>query len=230
MKQRAVFFDLAGTLTDPKLGITRCIEHAMTRLGRVSPAADELDWCIGPPLRGSFSRLLDSPDDELVEQAITLYRERYATVGLFENTLYAGIPDALRALRGSGYRTFVVTSKPGVYAVRIVEHFSLTEFFDRVYGSELDGTRNDKDELIAYALANERLDPAQVVMVGDREHDAVGARKCDVRFVGVTYGYGTEAELRAHGASALAASPREIVGAVDALFGADRQERRKRID
>ena len=206
----AVFFDLDGTLTDPKPGITGCIRHALSGLGRVAPAVDDLLWCIGPPLSRTFATLLETTDDALVARAMTLYRERFGTIGLFENALYPGIPEALGAVRAAGCATYVMTSKPHVYATRIVEHFGLAPLFDRVYGSELDGTRVDKTDLIAYALAQERLDPARVVMIGDLEHDAIGARRCGLRVIGVTYGYGTETELRAHGAELIAGSPAAI--------------------
>ena len=215
---RAVFFDLDGTLTDPKPGITRSIQHAMRALERPIPEAEDLLWCIGPPIRPSFARLLDSSADDLVDAAIALYRERYAVIGLYENAVYPGIPEAVKAVRASGYGTFVVTSKLHRFATRIVEHFSLAPLFDRIYGSELDGRRVDKGELIAYALDEEGLRPSDVVMVGDREHDVIGALKCGMRSIGVTYGYGTELELRTHGAALIAASPFEIVDLVDRLF------------
>jgi phosphoglycolate phosphatase len=213
-----VFFDLDGTLTDPKPGITECIRHALRGLGRTAPAMDELLWCIGPPLAKTFATLLDTTDPELVTRALALYRERFGTVGLYENALYPGIPDAVAAVRDAGFATYVMTSKPHVYATRIVEHFGLTPLFDHVYGSELDGTRVEKGDLIAYALAHERLDPARVVMIGDREHDAIGARRNGVRVIGVTYGYGSEAELRREGAALIAESPASIPALVTRLL------------
>jgi phosphoglycolate phosphatase len=215
---RAVFFDLDGTLTDPKPGLTGSIRYALAGLGRALPHADELQWCIGPPLRQSFARLLDSTDDALLDRAMALYRERFGTIGLFENAVYPGIPEALAAVRAAGLATYVMTSKPHVFATRIVAHFGLDHLFERVYGSELDGTRVDKGELIAHALAAERLDPARVVMVGDREHDAIGAMRCGVRAIGVAWGYGTDAELRAHGVELIAEAPAAIPGLVSAVF------------
>lgn len=215
---RAVLFDLDGTLTDPKPGITECIRHALSGLGRTPPPADELLWCIGPPLLRSFATLLDTDDPALTAGALALYRERFGTVGLYENALYPGIPEAVAAVRAAGCATYVATSKPHVYATRIVEHFALTPLFDRVYGSELDGTRVDKGDLIAHALAEERLDPTRVVMVGDREHDAIGARRCGVRTIGVRYGYGSEAELRASGVDRIAAAPGDIPSLVATLL------------
>jgi len=208
--RRAVLFDLDGTLTDPKPGITECIRHALRRLGRTPPHPDELLWCIGPPLTGNFARLLGTEDSALIASAVALYRERFATVGLYENALYPGIPEALTRVRAAGWATYVATSKPHVFARRIVEHFGLADSFDAVYGSELDGTRVDKGDLIAYAIGEEKLTPARAVMVGDREHDVIGARRCGMRVIGVSYGYGAEAELRAHGADLIAPSPDSI--------------------
>jgi phosphoglycolate phosphatase len=222
MSAGAVFLDLDGTLTDPKPGITECIRYALAKLGRTPPAADDLVWCIGPPLPGSLGRLLDTDDQALIARALALYRERFGTVGLYENALYPDVPDALAALRAAGLALYVVTSKPHVYAEPIVAHFGIAHLFERVYGSELDLTRVDKGELIAHALAQEGLEPARVVMVGDREHDMVGARRCGVRAIGVTYGYGSEADLRAHGAALIAHAPGAIPRLVASLLGSAR--------
>jgi phosphoglycolate phosphatase len=202
-----ILFDLDGTLTDPKPGITRCIQHALTALGYPVPLEDELLWCIGPPLRGSFSHLLDSTDNGLLDKALWLYRERFAEVGLFENALIPGVTEALDSLKNLDAKLFLATSIPSVYAARIIGHFGLDGYFDKLYGSELDGTLSDKAELIAHILAQESINPATAVMVGDREHDVVGAMRCGIKSIGVTYGYGTEAELLAHGASAIAHTP-----------------------
>ena len=218
MTTRAVFFDLDGTLTDPKPGITECIRHALGGLGRTPPPADELLWCIGPPLSASFATLLETTDDTLIARSLALYRERFGTVGLYENAVYPGIPEAVAAVRAAGFATFVATSKPHVYARRIVEHFGLDTLFDGVYGSEMDGTRVEKADLIAYALTAERLAPGRVLMIGDRQHDMIGARRCGVRAIGVSYGYGSEAELRAHGAEAIAHAPAAIPTLVTGLL------------
>jgi phosphoglycolate phosphatase len=200
------------------MGITRCIRHAMAALGRVPPAESDLLWCIGPPLQASFARLLETEDQSLLNQAMTHYRDRFSTVGLYENALYAGVPEMLSDLRGRGYRTYVATSKPRVFAEQILEHFQISTLFDGIYGSELDGTRVDKGELIAYLLITEGLDSNRVIMVGDREHDMVGSAKCGVPCVGVTYGYGSETELLSHGAAKLARDPAQVVTQIDALF------------
>lgn len=208
---KTVFCDLDGTLTDPKIGITGCIQYALERLGAPVPETDQLLWCIGPPLRGSFATLLD---EARADAAVALYRERFGDIGLYENTLYEGIPDALQALRDSGVRLFVATSKPHVYAERIVEHFGIREHFERIFGSELDGTRVDKTELLAYALTETGTVAADAAMIGDREHDMIGAANNGLFGVGVLYGYGTQEELQSAGAQRLADIPGGIPGTV----------------
>jgi len=208
--QSVVLFDLDGTLTDPKLGITRCIQYALSELGYKPPDADELHWCIGPPLKDSFSQLLKTLDYTVIEQAILLYRRRFATIGLFENSLYPQIPEILKAIRFAGYKTFVATSKPYIYATQIIEYFGLLLLFDDVYGSEFDGTRSIKGDLIQHILRTENLSSSSVVMVGDRSHDIIGAKQHQIASIGVTYGYGTEEELKAQGADLIAHSPDDI--------------------
>jgi phosphoglycolate phosphatase len=205
-----VLFDLDGTLTDPKIGITTCIQYALHQLDYESPETEQLLWCIGPPLIVSFAKLLQTNDKALIDRAITLYRDRFATVGLFENALYPQIPETLKSIRAAGYQTYIATSKPHMFAKRIIEHFDLTSLFDGIYGSELDGTRSDKAELIQHILLTENLIPAKTVMVGDRSHDAIGAKKNQLLAIGVTYGYGSEEELKLHGVDLIANSPEEI--------------------
>ena len=170
----AIYFDLDGTLTDPKPGITRSIQYALSKLDHHTiPTEDELTWCIGPPLRASFVRLLGAEDH--ADRAVSLYRERFSDIGLFENAVYDGISEVLTTLSQSGQRLFVATSKPHVFATRIVEHFGLRHHFEHVFGSEFDGTRVDKSDLLAYALMIAAVDPSKTVMIGDRSHDMVGA-------------------------------------------------------
>lgn len=192
-----LLLDLDGTLTDPHLGITRCIQFALTRMERPVPPPEELLWCIGPPLRHSFSALLDSDDPSLLDIALHHYRQRFATVGLFENEVYPDIPEALAAIRTSGKRLFLATSKPGVFARQILDHFDLSRFFDGVYGSELDGGRVDKTELINHIMHNERLSQQTTLMVGDRKYDIIGGRNNGIATAAVTYGYGNGDELAA---------------------------------
>jgi phosphoglycolate phosphatase len=210
-----ILFDLDGTLTDSFEGITKCIAHALTKLGRPTPPPESLGWCIGPPLKKSFTRLLDSQDDAMAEQALALYRERFGSVGLFENELYEDIPQVLETLKNTGYDLYVATSKPGVYAKRIIQHFGLDKFFKGIHGSELDGTRTDKTSLIAHVLEMESLSADATVMVGDREHDMIGAKANGVPCLGVLWGYGTREELEASGAYACINRPGELIGMVN---------------
>jgi phosphoglycolate phosphatase len=207
-----VFFDLDGTLTDPKIGITASIQHALEKLNLPVPTQDELTWCIGPPLRASFVALLGG--EEHADRAVALYRERFGDTGLFENELYAGIEEALTAVAASGRKLFVATSKPHVFADRIIDHFGLRKYFGRVFGSELDGTRVDKSELLRYALEETATDPASTVMIGDRKHDMIGAANNGMSAIGVLYGYGSRDELTKAGAAHLCKSPGEIPGYV----------------
>lgn len=204
-----VLFDLDGTLTDPKVGITTSIRHAMRELGRPLGPEVDLDWCIGPPLIDAFARLLDG-DRALAEAGVAAYRARYGTVGLFENAVYPGIPDLLEALVADGRRLVLATSKPRVFAARILDHFDLARRFDAIHGSELDGTRVHKTDLLPWILEVEAIDPAAAVMVGDREHDVIGARAAGVATIGVAWGYGGEGELARAGAA-------RLVETVDAL-------------
>jgi len=198
-----LFFDLDGTLTDPGVGIVRCIRHALAAFGRDGYDDARLRRCVGPPLADSFHELLGTDDPAPVTRAIALYRERFGEVGLFENAVYAGIPELLHGLHARGSELFVVTSKPHVYARRIVRHFGLDGWFRQIYGSELDGTRVHKRELIRWVLEREALAPGEACMIGDREHDVAGARANGVPAIGVLWGYGSREELVAAGPDAL---------------------------
>jgi phosphoglycolate phosphatase len=203
----SIFFDLDGTLTDPRTGITACIQYAMEKLNHDVPSEDELLWCIGPSLLKSFATLVGEKN---ASKALALYRERFADIGWQENLPYAGVNEVLNGLQDAGHRLFVATSKPHVYANRIVEHFGMGEFFTRVYGSELDGTRVEKADLLQYALADSKS-RKQSIMIGDRHFDAIGASHNAMRFVGVTYGFGSEQELREAGTTRLIAQPRALL-------------------
>lgn len=206
-----VIFDLDGTLTDPKPGITRCIAYALEKMGCAVPELDSLTWCIGPPLPDSFPKLLGRDDADDVAKAVALYRERFADVGLYENEVYAGIPEALAGLASHGCSLYVATSKPLVYASRILDHFGLTRFFSGVYGSELDGTRSNKADLLRFVVEQENLSPVQATMIGDRRHDILGAKANGLHSIGVLYGYGTQEELSEAGADALCETPDGLV-------------------
>lgn len=213
-----VLLDLDGTLTDPRPGITRCIAHALERMGLASPPTEELLFAIGPPLRNSFAQLLDTQDSAAIERAMVLYRERFASVGLFENEVYAGVPEMLAGLQAGGYRIFLATAKPHVYATRILEHFNLHQPFEAQYGAELDGTRQDKRDLLAYLLSRERLTARTCVMIGDRSHDIHAAQANGCASIGVTWGYGSVEELS--GADHRCDAPAQLLSAIVAISGA----------
>lgn len=210
-----IFFDLDGTLTDPKPGITGSLQYALEKLGRPVPSQDELAWCIGPPLRDSLVVLVGEAD---ADRGVALYRERFGDVGLYENSLYPDIAATLAALKPRA-RLFVATSKAHVYADRIVDHFGLRAYFEHVFGAELDGTRAHKGDLLAHALARTGTDPSRAVMIGDRSHDIVGARRNGVAGIGVLYGYGSREELTEAGAVHLCATPKAIAEHLAAGLG-----------
>jgi phosphoglycolate phosphatase len=207
-----LLFDLDGTLTDPREGITRCLQYGLERLGRPFPDQAELVQYIGPPLRWTFPRLLGTDDAELVDAAVRHYRDRYADVGLYENTLYAGIPELLESLQHRGFELIVTTCKPTVYAERIVSHFGLDSYFTAVFGPQLDGRFDDKTELVAHVLAERDLGPERTVMIGDRATDIAAGKANGTRTLAVTYGFGSLEELTAAGPDQICDSPAEIRG------------------
>ena len=202
-----VLFDLDGTLTDPGLGITRCIEHALVSLGRPAPDLESLRRFVGPPLQQSFAEILETRDEGTVAEAVRLYRERFVAAGMFENSVYPDVPEGLAALKRAGHRLWVVTSKPHVFARRIVEHFGLAGLFEEVYGSELSGENADKTDLLRVVLAREAIRPEDACMIGDRALDVVAARVHGVEAVAVLWGYGSREEL-------VAAAPDRIVASM----------------
>jgi phosphoglycolate phosphatase len=182
-----IYFDLDGTLTDPYDGITRCILYALDELGFPHPDDDYLYSCIGPPLWDTFPELVG---EELTRKAVDLYRERFVDVGWKENVPYEGIHDALEEVASAGHTLFVATAKPHMHAARIIEHFGMGEFFHNVYGSELDGTRATKTELLKFAIEKNPGDVGRT-MIGDRRHDLLGAVANDMRPICVAWGYGS---------------------------------------
>lgn len=190
-----ILIDLDGTLTDPKVGITTSIRYGLEKVGYPIAEDVSLDWCIGPPLKQALAKILNTSDDALAEQALQMYRERFGVIGLFENEVYPDVANTLMSLNRRGYRLFVATAKPTIYARRILEYFELAQYFHTIYGSELTGERTNKGDLITYLLEQEELLPEQCIMVGDREHDILGARRNGVEAIAVNYGYGTPEEI-----------------------------------
>ncbi len=209
---RTVFLDLDGTLVDPKPGITDALRHALRQLGQPVPEPAALHWVIGPPLLESFAAL-GVPDPQA---ALDLYRARYVAGGMYDTAVYPGIPEVLAALTARGDRLVLMTAKPHVYARKITARLGLAAWLDAEYGPELDGTRNDKAELLAFAMAELGVAPECAVMVGDRRHDIAAARGNRVASVAVAWGYGAPEEWR--GADRVCALVPELVAAIAELL------------
>jgi phosphoglycolate phosphatase len=217
-----LFLDLDGTLTDPAPGIGACFVHAARALGHASVTEADVRRFIGPPLRDAFREILATEDVVRIEEAVTIYRERFASVGLFENSVYPSVPSVLARLREAGYALCVVTSKPAPYANRIIDHFGLRALLPHVYGAELSGERSTKAELVAHALEVEKLAPSDACMIGDREHDVLGAKANGTYAIGVTWGYGSRAELEAAGADRVVDAVEDLLAAARSLVGPPR--------
>ena len=205
-----VLFDLDGTLTDSREGIVRSLQYAFEQLNLECPSPAELQSHIGPPVRSALSVMIGTEDEGLIEEALRLYRVRFSETGIYENEVYSGVPEMLAVLRASNRRLFVATSKPLVFTEKILNHFRLTDHFDGIYGSELSGRLDNKVELIRHVIRSAALAPEETLMVGDRMFDIIGARENGCLSVGVTYGYGSEEELREAGADLIFANPQEI--------------------
>jgi phosphoglycolate phosphatase len=211
-----VLIDLDGTLSNPAAGMVACVKHALKMLQRAAPADRDLTRYIGPPLEETFRDLLGTEDKAQIANAVRLYRERYSTEGLFQNIVYPGVPAALKALERDGARLYLATSKPQVFAERILAHFGLAGHFHAIHGSGLDGTRANKAELIAHILEVESIPAGAACMVGDRSHDVVGARANGVRAIGVLWGFGSKEELLSAGAATLCEAPAQLLEAIAA--------------
>ncbi|MBB6093486.1 phosphoglycolate phosphatase [Povalibacter uvarum] len=206
-----VLLDLDGTLTDPRVGFVASINHALVKLRMPSLPERVLTRHIGPPLRETLSSLLGASRKHRLAAALKHYRERYAGGGVFECTVYPHVAEALARLSEGGVRLFLATSKPKVFAERVLTHFSLHEHFEGIYGSELDGMYAEKHVLITHILDRERLDPRATVVVGDRCHDVRAARAHGLSSVGVLWGYGSRQELVEAGATFLVPDPEALV-------------------
>ncbi len=210
MRYKYIFFDLDGTLTDSKDGIINSIKYALDCLGEPLPDEKTLQKFLGPPLVDSFQKFCGL-SRERAELALVKYRERFSDIGIFENKAYGGIYDLLQTLVNGGRVPVLATSKPRVYAERIMTKFRLRPFFRLLCGSELDGTRNAKSEVIEYAIEKSGCPREKIIMVGDRENDILGAKKCGIASCGVRYGYALEGELEAAGADYIADNTDELL-------------------
>ncbi len=205
-----VLLDLDGTLTNPKLGITKSIQYALKAFNIVEEDLDSLCRYIGPPLWFSFKEYHGIPDDQL-DDIIEKYREYFSVKGIYENEVFDGIKECLSGLKNAGKILIVATSKPEVFARQIIEHFELAEYFTDICGSTLDGSRSTKGDVIRYALEKNRITELNsVVMVGDRLHDIEGAKEVGISSVGVLFGYGSREELEEHGADRIAETVEDV--------------------
>lgn len=209
---KAIFFDLDGTLTESGEGITKSVQYALEKLGKPEEDLDKLRVFIGPPLMEQFMKYADIDETE-ARKAVEYYRERYAVKGIFENQPYEGVENLLRELKGRGYILAVASSKPEYYVTKILDYFNLSSYFEVVVGSEMNGARTSKTEVIEEALKRLNMSDRrkEVLMIGDKEHDVLGAREAGLDCVAVGYGYGTKEELTA-------AQPLKIVASVDELL------------
>ena len=209
--KKYLLFDLDGTLTDPKIGITTCVQYALYSFGIEEPNLDKLEPFIGPPLRDSFMEFYGFTAEQ-AEEAVAKYRERFQDTGLFENEVYDGIPEMLKTLQSKGYFLAVASSKPQVYVERILEHFDLASYFEFVGGADLEETRVGKGDVIQYVLDTCGLSDKKekILMIGDREHDVLGAREQGLECVGVLFGYGDRKEMEDCHAAYIAESINEL--------------------
>ncbi|MCL6246352.1 HAD-IA family hydrolase [Acinetobacter sp. ANC 4945] len=213
-----ILIDLDGTLTDPKVGITTSARYGLAKIGH--PISDEtnIDWIIGPPLKASLAKILNvDVHNVLADQALLGYRERFAVTGLFENKVYPAVAETLANLQQQGFHLYVATAKPTVYARQILEHFDLAQYFTVIYGSELNGERTNKGDLIEYILQQEQLDAKECVMVGDREYDILGARRNAVSSIAVSYGYGSAEEIQTAAPSLVIDRFNDLISSIEQL-------------
>lgn len=208
---QVILFDLDGTLTDPGEGITNSVAYALNKYGITVSDKKELYRFIGPPLHESFEEYYDFSQEKAM-QAVAYYREYFTQTGIYENQVYDGIQDLLESLKEAGKKVILATSKPEPFAKQILEYFHLSDYFDFAAGSNMDGTRTRKADVIGYALESCQISEySKVVMIGDRKHDVLGAAQFGIDTIGVLYGYGSEEELKSAGAVYLAERPEHIL-------------------
>lgn len=206
-----LLFDLDGTLTDPKEGITKAVQYALKHYGIQVDDLDSLCPFIGPPLKDSFQKYYDFPEAQ-AKEAIQVYREYFSVKGWSQNKVFPGIPEMLGELKAAGKKLYLATSKPEVFAKQILKHFGITSYFEFIGGADLEETRVRKGDVIGYVLENCGLSnkKEKILMVGDREHDVLGAREQGIECVGVLFGYGDRAEMEACHAAYIAESINEL--------------------
>ncbi len=212
MQYSYLLFDLDGTLTQSGPGITNSVRYALRKMGARELPQETLEKFVGPPLADSFMRFAGMTQEQ-AKRAISCYREYYASKGIFENSVYPGVEAMLQALRDGGKVLALATSKPELFAGQILAHFHLTDYFSAVCGAAMDEKRVNKEEVIRYTLDALKITEAEkpyALMIGDREHDVLGAAQNGLDCLGVLYGYGSRGELEKAGARKIAATAREV--------------------
>jgi len=211
MRYNTLLLDLDGTLTDPSEGITKCVDYSLKHKGIITEDISSLKRFIGPPLIGAFMGEYGMTEEEAWE-TLNKYRERFGEIGWRENEVYEGISEALCRLKSMGVRLALATSKPELYAERIVKHFGLAEHMVFIGGADMEETRSDKAAVIRYVLENLGVeDKTRVAMVGDRKHDIMGAKREGIDSIGILWGFGDRAELEAAGATHIAEDIEEFI-------------------
>ncbi len=209
MNFKHILFDLDGTITDSQEGIFNCVEYALEKFGIKVKNRNELNPFIGPPLVYAFKEYYNFSEED-AKKATAFYRERYSTVGMFENKLYDGIEECLKTLCDNGKKLYIATSKPEPYAIKILEHFGLAKYFTFIGGALFEGERTHKPQVVEYVLKENKIPLDDAVMVGDRNHDVFGAHDNNIPCIGVLYGFGDREELCKASAEAIVKDTKEL--------------------
>lgn len=204
-----ILFDLDGTLINSAPGITKSFKYAMQKMGLIAPDAKDLGWVIGPPLRKSFAKLLDG-DEKKAEKAVSIYREFYADKGIFDAHPYEGIRECLEELSKNSYTMMICTAKAQPHAISVIKHFELDKYFKAIYGPGLDGSYDNKSDLLAKLIKEQEINVGKSCLIGDRVYDMVAADKNKVTPVGALWGFGSKKELLENGAKYTCLKPREL--------------------
>ncbi|MEI5993391.1 HAD family hydrolase [Candidatus Enterococcus mansonii] len=214
MLYKTILFDLDGTVTDSAEGIINSVSYALEKMNIQVPERTQLYSFIGPPLNDSFKQFYQL-NDASAKQAVNYYRDYYQEKGMYENKVYQNIPEVLGMLKKAGCKLYIATSKPEMYAIKILTHFALANYFDGIYGASLDGNRSKKGEIICYALEKAKITNRQeTIMIGDRRHDILGAKENGLASMGVLYGFGAISELKDAGATYIVEKPADIVATI----------------
>ena len=210
--KKIFLFDLDGTITDPKEGITKCVQYSLKFFGIDEPELDNLECFIGPPLHKSYQIYYNFSEEDSFK-AVAKYRERYSDIGIFECNLYSGIEEVIRNIKENGGMVGLATSKPEEFAIELLKHYNIYEYFDCVTGSMMNGNRSDKTEVLQEAFSRMNISKdmySEVVMIGDRLHDIVGANNMNIESIGVKYGYSVGEELKEAGATYIVGTTSEL--------------------